>query len=109
MLLFFKLVILMFTFISFYGFGLNRIVKEKETNVKQLLYLSGSNMYSYWFGFFIVDIIKYFIIIILSFSIILPFNFKFFILVLPVCIFFCFPMNFFIYFFSFSIDKEEQT
>ena len=103
------LLILIFTFISFSGFGLNKIVKEKETNIKYLLYLSGANMYSYWFGFFIVDIIKYFIIVIISFSIILPYNFDFFILLLPLCIFFSFPMCLFLYFFSFSIDKEEQS
>ena len=33
-------------------------IKEKRTNIKHLLYLSGSNIFSYWVGFFIVDYIK---------------------------------------------------
>ena len=106
---FFGSIIFIISLISFSVFGLNKIVKEKENNIKNLLYLSGSNMYSYWYDFFIVDIIKYFIFIILSFIILLPYNFSFFILIFPICIAFCFPMNYLIYFFSFSIDKEEQS
>lgn len=66
-------------------------------------------MYYYWFGFFVVDMIKYFILIIISFSFLLYFKFKVFILLLPVFIFFCFTMTMFLYFFSFLISKEEQA
>ena len=97
----FTSLILIVSFTSFSGYGLNKIVKEKETNVKHLLYLSGGNMFSYWCGFFIVDMIKYFIIIIISFAILLPYNFNFFILMLPIYIFFSFPMSLFIYFYLF--------
>ena len=98
-------IILYFTFIGYSGFTLNAVVKEKEKNIKHLLYLSGNNMYCYWLGFFVVDMIKYFILIIISFSIMLIFDFKDFILLLPVFIFFCFTMNMFLYFFSFLISK----
>ena len=77
-------IILYFTFIGYSGFTLNAVVKEKEKNIKHLLYLSGNNMYCYWLGFFVVDMIKYFILIIISFSIMLIFDFKDFILLLPV-------------------------
>ena len=33
-------------------------IKEKKNNIKHLLYLSGSNIWSYWLGFFFVDYIK---------------------------------------------------
>ena len=103
------IIILYFTFIGYSGFTLNAVVKEKEKNIKHLLYLSGNNMYCYWLGFFVVDMIKYFILIIISFSIMFIFKFKVFILLVPVFIFFCFTMTMFLYFFSFLISKEEQA
>ena len=33
-------------------------IKERIKNIKHLLYLSGCNLWSYWFGFFIVDFLK---------------------------------------------------
>ena len=33
-------------------------IKERIKNIKQILYLSGSNMWSYWFGFLVVDVTK---------------------------------------------------
>ena len=33
-------------------------IKERIKNIKQILYLSGSNMWSYWCGFFVVDLTK---------------------------------------------------
>ena len=33
-------------------------IKERANNIKHILYLSGSNMWSYWCGFYIVDIVK---------------------------------------------------
>ena len=44
-------------------------IKEKRTNIKHLLYLSGSNIFSYWIGFFIVDYIK---LVIFTIFLILP-------------------------------------
>ena len=36
-------------------------IKERITNIKHLLYLSGCNMWSYWISFFIIDYLKLFI------------------------------------------------
>ena len=47
-----------FGFVIFLGGLMFEKIKEKRTNVKHLLYLSGSNIWSYWIGFFIVDYIK---------------------------------------------------
>ena len=33
-------------------------IKERVKNIKQILYLSGTNMWSYWCGFLVVDITK---------------------------------------------------
>ena len=33
-------------------------IKEKRTNIKHLLFLSGSNIFSYWIGFHITDYLK---------------------------------------------------
>ena len=40
-------------------------IKEKRTNIKHLLYLSGNNLASYWMGFYITDYIKLLIFTIL--------------------------------------------
>ena len=71
----FGVIILYFTFISYSGFTLSAVVREKEKNIKHLLYLSGNNMYCYWLGFFFVVIIKYFFLFFICFSI--------------LCFFFC--------------------
>ena len=106
--LFMAIAILIFSFISFSSYSLNQIVKEKETNIKHLLYLSGANMNSYWLGFLVVDLIKYFIFILISFTILISIS-KLFLSYLPLFIAFCFPMSIFLYTLSFTIDKEEQT
>ena len=84
-------------------------MKEKETNIKHLLYLSGANMNSYWLGFLITDMIRYLIVIFITFIILIPFNFKIYISIIPVFIFFSLAMCMFIYVFSFFIDKEEYA
>ncbi len=48
----------LFGFVIFLGGLMYEKIKEKRTNIKHLLYLSGSNIFSYWIGFFIVDYIK---------------------------------------------------
>ena len=105
----YSLSILIFSFISFSAFSLNQIVKEKETNVKHLLYLSGANIYSYWLGFLVIDLIKYFIFLLISFSILIYYNYIFYRNILPIFIGFCFPMSIFLYVLSFFIDKEEDS
>ena len=48
----------LFGFVIFLGGLMFEKIKEKRYNIKHLLYLSGSNIWSYWLGFFIVDYIK---------------------------------------------------
>jgi ATP-binding cassette subfamily A (ABC1) protein 3 len=48
----------LFGFVIFLGGLMFEKIREKRNNIKHLLYLSGSNMWSYWLGFFIVDYIK---------------------------------------------------
>ena len=47
-----------FGFVIFLGGLINEKIKERKTNVKHLLYLSGSNSWSYWTSFFIIDLLK---------------------------------------------------
>ena len=48
----------LFGFVIFLGGLMLEKIKEKRTNIKHLLYLSGSNIWSYWLGFFFVDYLK---------------------------------------------------
>ena len=50
--------IALFGFVIFLGGLMFEKIREKKNNIKHLLYLSGSNIWSYWLGFFIVDYIK---------------------------------------------------
>ena len=50
----------LFGFVIFLGGLMFEKIKEKRYNIKHLLYLSGSNIWSYWLGFYIVDYIKLF-------------------------------------------------
>ena len=102
-------IFLIITFLSFAGNILNPIVREKENNIKHLLYLSGGDMYAYWLGFWLVDIIKCLILIIICFGILCYYQFSYFILLVPVFFFFSLEMLLFIYFFSFTISTEEQA
>ena len=54
-------VINFFGLVLFLGGLMLEKIKEKRTNIKHLLYLSGANIFSYWIGFFVVDYIKLFI------------------------------------------------
>ena len=47
-----------FGFVIYLGGLINEKIKERKTNIKHLLYLSGSNPWSYWFSFFIIDFVK---------------------------------------------------
>ena len=61
--------ITLFGFVIFLGGLMFEKIKEKRTNIKHLLYLSGSNIWSYWIAFFIVDYIK---LLIFTIFLILP-------------------------------------
>ena len=47
-----------FGFVIYLGGLINEKIKERKTNIKHLLYLSGSNSWSYWLSFFIIDFLK---------------------------------------------------
>ena len=47
-----------FGYVIYLGGLINEKIKERKTNIKHLLYLSGSNSWSYWLSFFIIDYIK---------------------------------------------------
>ena len=47
-----------FGFVIFLGGLMLEKIKEKRTNIKHLLYLSGNNLFSYWLGFYITDYLK---------------------------------------------------
>ena len=47
-----------FGFVIYLGGLINEKIKERKTNIKHLLYLSGSNSWSYWIAFLIIDYIK---------------------------------------------------
>ena len=48
----------LFGYVIFLGGLMFEKIKEKRTNIKHLLYLSGNNIWSYWIGFYIVDYLK---------------------------------------------------
>ena len=97
----------LFGFVIFLGGLMFEKIREKRNNIKHLLYLSGSNIWSYWLGFFIVDYIKLFFYNIL---LMLPINY-----VSGVGIYFGLDMLSislsslsFIYFISFFCNKEDE-
>ena len=47
-----------FGYVIFLGGLINEKIKERKTNIKHLLYLSGANSWSYWLAFFIIDYVK---------------------------------------------------
>ena len=56
-------------FIIYLGGLVNEKIKERKTNIKHLLYLSGSNSLSYWISFFIID---YFKLLVFTLLLIIP-------------------------------------
>ena len=97
----------LFGFVIFLGGLMYEKIREKTHNIKHLLYLSGSNMLSYWLGFFIVDYIK---LIFYNIFLILPIYY-----VSGVGIYFGLDMLAislsslsFIYFVSFFCHKEDD-
>ena len=58
-----------FGYIIFLGGLINDKIKERKTNIKHLLFLSGSNPWGYWIGFFIVDYVK---LLIFSILLVIP-------------------------------------
>ena len=82
-------------------------IKERAKNIKHILYLSGSNMWSYWCGFYFVDIIKMLIFSSLAApSIYFINNYATYIWI--NLIFLSFSSLFFTYCLSFLFEKEES-
>ena len=97
----------LFSFAVFLSGLMFEKIKEKRTNIKHLLYLSGSNMWSYWLGFYIVDYIK---LIIFTILLLIPLYFA-----TDAAFYFGLDMlaiNFsslsFIYFISFFCKKDDE-
>jgi len=82
-------------------------IRERVKNIKQILYLSGTNIWSYWGGFLIVDVSKMLIFISLaSASIYLLNDYASYIWL--NLLFTTFSSLFFIYTLSFIFEKEES-
>ena len=82
-------------------------IKERAKNIKHILYLSGSNMWSYWCGFYVVDLVKMMIFSALAAaSIYLISNYASYIWI--DLIFASFSSLFFIDALSFLFEKEES-
>ena len=82
-------------------------IKERVKNIKHILYLSGSNMWSYWCGFYIVDIVKMMIFSFLAATgIYLIDDYALYIWLNLIIA--TFSSLFFVYSLSFLFEKEES-
>ena len=108
-----SMIIMIFAISSLIGFiiflsGLiQEKIKERITDIKHLLYLSGCNMWSYWIAFFIIDYLKLFIFNLILFLSVYFIN--------ESVKYFWIDLNYnsisslvFIYFFSFFFSKEDS-
>ena len=82
-------------------------IKERTKNIKHILYLSGSNLWSYWCGFYVVDLIKLLIFSSLAAAILYVFN-NFASFIWIDLIITSFSTLCFVYFLSFILSKEES-
>ena len=82
-------------------------IKERVKNIKHILYLSGSNMWSYWCGFYVVDIVKMLVFSSLAAASLYLINDYASYIWLDLIIV-SFSSLFFIYSLSFLFEKEES-
>ena len=82
-------------------------IRERAKNIKHILYLSGSNMWSYWFGFYVVDVIKMMIFSSLAAASIYLIN-DYASYIWIDLIFISFSSLIFIYCLSFLFEKDES-
>ena len=98
-----------FGYIIFIGGITQEKIKERTNNIKQLLYLSGGNLWSYWIGFIIIDFLKLIIFnLTFSFSLYFLYEYKiyyYWLALIPFCISFLI----FIYFISLFCSKEDSV
>ena len=95
------------SFLSLGSYVMLQPLRERITNVKHLIFLSGGNMFSYWLGMLFVDMIKFafFLAIICPLFLYLSTVYAYcFIIFVPFSI----AMILFSYMFSFIFDKEEN-
>ena len=83
-------------------------IKERVKNIKHILYLSGANIWSYWSGFYIVDLIKMFIFSSLASAILYVINTSASLIWIDLIIT-CFSSLIFAYSLSFLLSKEESA
>ena len=103
----FSVALLGISFLSFSAYIMLEPLKEKVYNVKQMLILSGANLFSYWAAMYIVDIIKFliFIALIYPFFLFIDVKYSYFFILFVV---FAFAMVFTCYCFTFYFSKEED-
>ncbi len=101
-------IILIFsTILALGSYSLTLPLKEKINNIKEILYLSGSNMIAYWLSILLVDIIKFFIFSILLFVILIIYDRVYF-AVWIMTLFLYVPLMIYVYIFSFFGMSEED-
>ena len=82
-------------------------IKERVKNIKHILYLSGSNMWSYWCGFYLIDIIKMLVFSSLA-SVSLYFISDYASYIWLDLIIVSFSSLFFVYCLTFFLEKEDS-
>ena len=82
-------------------------IKERINNIKHILYISGSNIWSYWCGFYVVDLFKFLIFASLA-SASLYLISTFASLIWICLIITAFSSLVFIYSISFFLEKEDS-
>ena len=92
---------------TYLGTVMSEKIKERTKNIKHILYLSGSNLWSYWCGFYVVDLIKLLIFSSLAAAILYVFNSLASFIWIELIIT-SFSSLCFIYFLSFILSKEES-
>ena len=83
-------------------------IKERTKNIKHILYLSGTNIWSYWVGFYIIDVLKLLIFSSLASAILYVIN-SFASLIWINLIIVSFSCLSFVYSLSFLLEKEESS
>ena len=103
-----SLFILIAGFFSFSSYILLNPLKERISNIKHLLYLSGSHMGAYWINIYIIEVFKTFCLLIIISPIFLKSQLE---LLLTYPLIICFILSLVAYCccWSFLLRKEEQA
>ena len=95
-------------FISLGSYLILHPLKERTNNVKHTQYLSGSNMFSYWFGYFVTDMTKYLFFLLVMTPIFLYIDKENYLLVL-MFIPFLMANTVYSYVYTFIFDSEQEA